>query len=129
MVQLEYSNEDATPHYTTQVQCVCSKDIIDNPSFTFVEHKSTSYPVARSTFVFRLVHTCCCPDSCKNGLPSGGGGDDGGGGGKMSYGTLVAILFAVFVVVYLIAGTINMVGDQWTGTQARPDQTPAGPWA
>ena len=116
MVQLELSNEERTPIAATQVQCVCSKDVIENPAFTFINLKQTSIPAPKQTFIFRLVHTCCCPDSCKDGLPSGGGGEDGGGG-KMSYGTLVAILFAVFVAVYLITGETNggnvVVREMW----------------
>ena len=94
-----------TPIFNTQVQCACSKDAIENPVFTFIRADSTSLPTPKTTYVFRLVHTCCCPDSCKDGLPSGGGGDDGGDG-KMSYGTLIAILFGALVASYLILGNL-----------------------
>ena len=91
------------PEFDTDVQLVCNKDNIKNPLFQYLT-KNPSIS-GKTTFVFRLEHTCCCPDSCKNGLPSGGGGgDDGGGGGKMSYGTLIAILFGVAIVTYLVMG-------------------------
>lgn len=99
-VTLKYSNPGPPP-FATSVTCMCNpnKGAAKRPTFVFQRTDFT-------TLVFKLVHICCCPDGCKNGLPSSGGEDGGGGGGQLSYGSIISIVLASVCVLYFIFGVM-----------------------